>query len=200
VATVSAILEGVAQVLETEGFEKMTTMRVAERAGTSVGTLYQYFPSKEALLVAVVAVKMALIDRALSKIFELPATAPLAEHVRVMITALIDEKKRRPRLNAELARQVPRLEQQRLIARTLDRAQGMVRSLLDAHQGETSVTDTDLAAWLIVHAVNGMIDGALLGNPERLEDPRLAGAIVAHVLGAVGAKDTSRPKRVQRRT
>jgi AcrR family transcriptional regulator len=200
VATVSAILEGVAQVLETEGFEKMTTMRVADRAGTSVGTLYQYFPSKEALLVAVVEVRMGRIDRALSKIFELPATAPLAEHVRVMITALIDEKKRRPRLNAELARQVPRLEQQRLIARTLDRAQGMVRSLLDAHQGETSVTDTDLAAWLIVHAVNGMIDGALLGNPARLEDPRLAGAIVAHVLGAVGAKDTSRPNRVQRRT
>jgi AcrR family transcriptional regulator len=54
VATVSAVLEGVAQVLETVGFERMTTTRVAERAGTSVGTLYQYFPSKEALLVAVV--------------------------------------------------------------------------------------------------------------------------------------------------
>ena len=123
------------------------------------------------------------------KIFDLPAAAPLADHVRVMITALIDEKKRRPRLNAELARQVPRLEQQRLIARTLDRAQGMVRALLDAHDDETSVTDTDLAAWLTVHAVNGLVDGALLGNPERLEDPRLSEAIVAHVLGAVGAKE-----------
>ena len=191
-ATVSAILEGVAQVLETDGFEKMTTTRVAERAGTSVGTLYQYFPSKDALLVAVVEAKMALIDRALSTIFDLPATAPLDEHVRVMIVALIDEKKRRPRLNAELARQVPRLAQQRLITRTLDRAHGMVRALLDAHPHETSVTDTDLAAWLIVHGVNGMIDGALLGEPSRLEDPRLAEAIVAHVLGAVGAKDAAR--------
>lgn len=50
---------------------------------------------------------------------------------------------------------------------------------------------TDVAVWLIVHAVNGMIDAALLGAPGRLEDPRLAGAIVAHVLGAVGAKDAS---------
>lgn len=164
-----------------------------------MGTLYQYFPSKEALLVAVVEAKMVQIDRALSKIFELPATVPLGDHVRVMITALIDEKKRRPRLNAELARQVPRLEQHRLIARTLDRAQGMVRSLLDAHQGETSGTDTDLAAWLIVHAVNGMIDGALLGAPGRLEEPRLVEAIVAHVLGAVGAKDSSRRESVGRR-
>ena len=191
-ATVSAILEGVAQVLETDGFEKMTTTRVAERAGTSVGTLYQYYPSKDALLVAVVEGKMALIDRALSKIFDLPATAPLARHVTVMITALIEEKKRRPRLNAELARQTPRLEQQRLVSRTLDRAHGMVRALLDAHRRETTVTDTDLASWLVVHAVNGMIDGALLGAPERLEDPRLAEAIVAHVLGAVGAKAPSR--------
>lgn len=188
VATVSAVLEGVAQVLETEGFEKLTTTRVAERAGTSVGTLYQYFPSKEALLVAVVEAKMARVDRALSTIFDLPASAPLAERVRVMITALIDEKKSRPRLNAELARQMPRLEQQKLIARTLDRAHGMVRALFDAHRKETSVEDTDLAAWLVVHAVNGMTDGALLGDPGRLEDPRLAEAIVGHVLGAVGAR------------
>lgn len=191
VATVSAILEGVAQVLESEGFEKLTTTRVAERAGTSVGTLYQYFPSKEALLVAVVEQKMADIDRALSVIFELPASAPLSEHVRVMITSLIDEKRRRPRLNAELARQAPRLEQQQLIARVLDRAQGMVRALLDAHADETSVDDTDLTAWLVVHAVNGMIDGALLSAPERLEDPRLTEAIITHVLRAVGAKPVS---------
>jgi AcrR family transcriptional regulator len=188
VATLSAVLEGAAQVLETDGFEKMTTTRVAERAGTSVGTLYQYFPSKEALLVAVVEARMAAIDRALATVFDLPASAPLAEHVRVMITALITEKKRRPRLNAELARQAPRLENLRLIARMLDRAHGMVRALIEAHQHETSVTDPDLAAWLVVHAVNGMVDGVILGSPQRLSDPRLAGAIVTHVLGALGAK------------
>ena len=188
VATVSAVLEGVAQVLETEGFEKLTTTRVAERAGTSVGTLYQYFPSKDALLVAVVEAKMARVDRALSTVFDLPANAPLAEHVRVMITALIAEKQSRPRLNAELARQMPRLERLRLITRTLDRAHGMVRALLEAHEDETTVTDADLSAWLVVHAVNGMLDGALLGAPERLADPRLANAVISHVLGALGAR------------
>lgn len=194
VATVSAILEGVAQVLETDGFEKMTTTRVAERAGTSVGTLYQYYPSKEALLVAVIEVKMARIDRALATIFDLPASATLAVKIRAMITALIAEKSHRPRLNAELARQTPRLEQLRLIGRTLDRAQGMVRALLEAHREETAVTDPDLSAWLVVHAVNGMIDGALLGAPKRLADPRLADAIVTHVLGAIGAGEKA-PRR-----
>lgn len=189
VATVSAVLEGVAQVLETEGYEKMTTTRVAERAGTSVGTLYQYFPSKEALLVAAMENKMAQVDRALAKVFDLPADAPLAEHVRVMITALIAEKSRRPRLNAELARQGPRLEKLKLISRTLDRAHGMVRALLEAHKDSITVADADLSAWLVVHAVNGMIDGALLSAPDRLKDPRFAPAIVEHVLGALGARE-----------
>lgn len=195
VATVSAVLEGAAQVLETDGFEKMTTTSVARRAGTSVGTLYQYFPSKDALLVALIEARMAAVDGALSAIFAVPASAPLAEHVRVMITALIAEKKRRPRLNAELARQAPRLEKLRLIVRTLDRAHGMVRALIEAHQDETTVTDADLAAWLIVHAVNGMVDGAILGPPKRLEDPRLADAIVAHVLGSLGVKPERRRAR-----
>lgn len=195
-ATVSAVLEGAAQVLETEGYEKMTTTRVAERAGTSVGTLYQYYPSKEALLVAVLEAKIARVDRALARVFALPVTAPLAEHVRVMISALIEEKRVRPRLAAELARQAPRLEKMRLVARTLDHAHGMVRTLLQAHQHETAVADVDLAAWMVVHAVNGMIDGALLGAPAKLRDPGFADAVVGHVLGALGAKP-SRSKRAK---
>lgn len=177
--------------MESEGYERMTTTRVAERAGTSVGTLYQYYPSKESLLVALVEEKMGRVDQALAKVFDLPRSAPLSAHVRVMITALVDEKKRRPRLNAELSRQTPRLEKQKLISRTLDRAQGMVRTLLEAHQEETTVADVDLAAWLVVHAVNGMVDGAVLSAPQRLGDPRFAEAIVSHVLGAVGAADRS---------
>ena len=47
---VSAVLEAAAQVLATEGAQRFTTARVAERAGVSVGSLYQYFPNKAAIL------------------------------------------------------------------------------------------------------------------------------------------------------
>lgn len=50
--TVRAILEGAAQVLEREGYAAATTDRIAERAGVSVGSLYQYFPNKDAILLA----------------------------------------------------------------------------------------------------------------------------------------------------
>ena len=47
---VAAVLEAAAQVLTTEGAQRFTTARVAERAGVSVGSLYQYFPNKAAIL------------------------------------------------------------------------------------------------------------------------------------------------------
>jgi len=53
--TVSAILDAGIRVLDREGLDAMTTSRVAEVAGVSVGTLYQYFPTKEAILVALIA-------------------------------------------------------------------------------------------------------------------------------------------------
>ena len=47
-----AILGAAAQVFEARGYASGTTNRIAETAGVSIGTLYQYFPSKEALVVA----------------------------------------------------------------------------------------------------------------------------------------------------
>jgi AcrR family transcriptional regulator len=52
--TVDAILEAAAQVFAAAGYDDGTTNRIAERAGVSIGSLYQYFPNKNALLVALV--------------------------------------------------------------------------------------------------------------------------------------------------
>jgi AcrR family transcriptional regulator len=49
-ATVEAIYQAAVQVLLAVGYRKLTTTRVAERAGVSVGTLYQYFPNRQALI------------------------------------------------------------------------------------------------------------------------------------------------------
>src|ERR1700755_1638107 len=59
-ASVDAILEATIQVLVREGKERLTTTRVASRAGVSVGTLYQYVPNKSALLQA--ALKRHLVE------------------------------------------------------------------------------------------------------------------------------------------
>src|SRR5690606_15486071 len=53
-ATVDALVEATARILVREGFDKASTNRIAEVAGVSVGSLYQYFPGKEALVAAVI--------------------------------------------------------------------------------------------------------------------------------------------------
>ena len=121
IATRSAILEAAAQVLEGLGYEKMTTTRVAERAGTSVGSIYQYFPSKDALLLALLEVKTERVGRALASAFEAPASVPLADRIAMLVAGLVEEKRTRPRLHAELSRQAPRLEKTKRISSLLDR-------------------------------------------------------------------------------
>jgi AcrR family transcriptional regulator len=64
VATVEAIYDATIQVLLKKGADRLTTVHVAERAGVSVGTLYQYFPNKQALLFAVLERHMLLVAKA----------------------------------------------------------------------------------------------------------------------------------------
>ncbi len=63
--TVDAIFEGTIQVLLSDGPIRLNTTRVAQRAGVSVGTLYQYFPNKQALLFAVLERHLAMLINAL---------------------------------------------------------------------------------------------------------------------------------------
>ncbi|TIT73203.1 MAG: helix-turn-helix transcriptional regulator, partial [Mesorhizobium sp.] len=53
-ATMDALIEATARILVRDGFDKASTNRIAEEAGVSVGSLYQYYPGKEALVAAVI--------------------------------------------------------------------------------------------------------------------------------------------------
>src|SRR5471032_3341611 len=68
--TVEAIAEATIQVLLSHGIDRLTTTRVAERAGVSVGTLYQYYPNKQALLFAVLEAHLERIATVLKQACE----------------------------------------------------------------------------------------------------------------------------------
>src|SRR3984885_7390051 len=69
-ASVEAILDATIQVLLAVGIERLTTTRVALRAGVSVGTLYQYFPNKSALLQAVLPRHLSAVANAIQQVCE----------------------------------------------------------------------------------------------------------------------------------
>src|ERR1700760_1589306 len=80
---VAAILEAAVQVLAKEGAQRFTTMRVAEKAGVSVGSLYQYFPNKAAILFRLQSDEWRQTSELLRSILEDSARPPL-ERLRIL--------------------------------------------------------------------------------------------------------------------
>ncbi|MCV7367965.1 TetR family transcriptional regulator [Mycolicibacterium duvalii] len=106
--TVDTLVEAAAQVFSREGMTA-TTNRIAARAGLSIGTLYQYFPDKVALLRAVAHRHVRDADRRLTEVFDRlrEQDAPFEETMRTLLDAVVDVHRDRPRLHALLHRMMP---------------------------------------------------------------------------------------------
>ncbi|ASW01611.1 TetR/AcrR family transcriptional regulator [Paraburkholderia aromaticivorans] len=91
-ATVDAIFDATIQVLLAEGLQRLTTIRVAERAGVSVGTLYQYFPQKQALLFAVLQRHLERVVSATEAAAGSAHNATLSAMVKAVVAAFVKAK------------------------------------------------------------------------------------------------------------
>jgi AcrR family transcriptional regulator len=107
-ATVDAILTAAAQVFERSGYDRTTTDAIAERAGVSVGTLYQYFPTKDALLRKLVEHHIAAIVRALTPvILDSDASTDLTTFLSSLTQRYFGVRRKAPRLFQVLYEQAP---------------------------------------------------------------------------------------------
>ena len=83
-ATVDALVEATARILVRDGFDNASTNRIAEVAGVSVGSLYQYFPSKEALVAAVIERHQREIMQTVQKITLSKTTQSFLDSIEVV--------------------------------------------------------------------------------------------------------------------
>ena len=181
-ATVDAILEAAARVLREEGYEGASTNRVAEVAGVSVGSLYQYFPNKTALV-------GALIERHVDETMELlgsellqASSLPLEQAARRLVSAMLEVHRIDPELHRVFAEQVPRVADLEDVRSVHQAAQKMIRGYLEERRHELRELDTELAAFLIVQAVESATHGAVLQQPEMLERRALVDEITELVV------------------
>lgn len=101
-ASVDAILEATIQVLLSVGKERLTTTRVALRAGVSVGTLYQYFPNKSALLQAVLKRHLNAVTDAIELVCQEQGGKSLEQMATALITAFLQAKMKDAKTSAAL--------------------------------------------------------------------------------------------------
>jgi AcrR family transcriptional regulator len=172
-ATVEALLVATARILVKEGYDRASTNRIAEAAGVSVGSLYQYFPSKEALVAALIDDHMSGMTRLLeAKAFEL-AEAPIEVAIRDVIRVMIEAHRIDPRLHQVLVEQVPRLGRLQRIEELETHTRALIRAYLEARKDQVRPKNLDLAAFLMAHVVEAITHGAVLHEPALLESEAL---------------------------
>ena len=169
-STVDALVEATARILVTEGFDRASTNKIARLAGVGIGSLYQYFPNKEALVGAVVdrhsEATMRVVRAALVKV----ALAPVAEAVRALVQVGIDSHRVNPRLHQVLTEQVPRVGRLENVQAIGRETFALLRGYLDAHREELTVADTSLAAFVCVTTVEALTHTAVVDRPDALSD------------------------------
>ena len=185
--TVSAILEAAAQVLEAGGLAAFTTNAVAERAGVSIGTLYQYFSDKNALL-------MALAEREMKRALENVAVAlagtvdrSVEGCVRAMVRAIIHafggrQRARRAVLQTILAQGLGiemMAPNAAFIARAGDKVGHMPDSLLAPLSREQ--------IFVLSRGLMGAIRAAVLEEQPFLRSPAFEDEVVRMIVAYVSA-------------
>lgn len=100
--TIDTIFEATIQVLLANGFDQTTTLQIAERAGVSIGSLYQYFPNKRALLAAIVRRHVGGVVDATIAACESVHGAPIQAMCATTMRAFVDAKTRRPDVSRAL--------------------------------------------------------------------------------------------------
>jgi AcrR family transcriptional regulator len=169
-ATVGALVEATARILVREGFDKASTNRIAEVAGVSVGSLYQYFPGKEALVAAVIDRHnqdiMQVVHSALAEI----AAQPVATAVRRLVAVAIEAHRIDPRLHRVLAEQIPRTGRLANVEAFNRDISSLFRTYLESHRDEIRAIDLGLAAFMCVTSIEALAHTAVLHRSEKLSD------------------------------
>lgn len=164
-----AVLEATRRLLEesTEG-GLPSTNRIARRAGVSVGTLYQYFDNREAILRALVREhSQEMSALVVSHAGPLGLSAP-RDVIPAFIDAMAAAHAVAPRLHLALVRET--LSDPALLAEVQDPARALVNSWLELHRAVIRPQDLSAAAFLLTRSVEAAIHGQLFEDPARLGD------------------------------
>jgi AcrR family transcriptional regulator len=175
-ATVDAILRATARIVSEVGYDAATTNHIAKKAGVSVGSLYQYFPNKAAIL-------RTLIERHLEKMEKIltPDPALLGQPFPVLAGALV-------KAFLEVHATDPKLLEQMLAHSekvgvpqrqfVIQRGEQLVQAVLQLYANQMRPLDRELATFTIVAAVEGIAVRATKDRPELLTDPKLVAETV----------------------
>ena len=173
-ATVEAVLEATTDILLREGYAKLTTNRIADRAGVNIASLYQYFPGKEAI-VAELRRRHGTDQRDALRHVLAEHTGELEPTIRALVSIGVAGHAQAPRLHRVFTEEMPALGYRDVAAIDAPIVAAM-RQFLQA--ADVDVRDIDLALWMIATASGAVLHRAAVERPEDLSSGVIADELV----------------------
>jgi AcrR family transcriptional regulator len=176
-ATVEALITATARILVKEGFDKASTNRIAEVAGVSVGSLYQYFPSKEALVAAVIERHQQEIMQTVHAELAEVLGQPVEKAVRNLVAVAVKAHRVNPKLHRVLAEQIPRVGKLEKLATFNRENYTLFMAYLERHRLELGVDDLELASFVCVTSIEALTHNAVLHYSKIFSEEAMDGLI-----------------------
>jgi AcrR family transcriptional regulator len=189
--TYDAILEAATRIFGERGYAGATTNEIAELAGVSIGSLYQYFPNKDALIGALQSHHKTEIAAAVKTVLDAAPDRPIRQSIAALAGAWFAIHLRDVRFHRRL--ETDFLPFDRTDREDIRMTQAIVldlTALLDRHQHEIVPTDRALAAHIVMRTLMGQVHAAL-----ETPLPGVSGATIEHeVIDSILAYLTSRSR------
>lgn len=180
-AMVEAILEAAGRVLEREGLAAFTATRVAEVAGISVGSLYQYFPNKHALTAALIRREQTALVHEVEAVVAATKDLPLEAGLARLASLAVAHQYGRPGLASALDHEERRLPLGKEIEAYRAAIRSATRGFLELHQARLPIKDLDSAAADLLIIARALVEA----DADRREpaDPGLERRVVRALMG-----------------
>lgn len=170
--TYQSILEATAYILIEGGYASLTTNHVAERAGVSIASLYQYFPNKESLVVTLHHEHAKSTRTQIQRAFVNEENTSLATLVNIFVDAMINVHSVEPELHRAFQEEIPRLLKSEIIKEGNDE---FITVLMKLTQYSTDSLEAQKnLAWMIRTMAHSVIHQALIDRPGDLVSGQLA--------------------------
>jgi AcrR family transcriptional regulator len=185
--TIDTLFEAATRILASEGEAGFTTNRIAERAGFSIGTLYQYFPSKEAIVVALVRRHRDRVLRELDVMLDrcVAGDYGVEDALRMYLRHIVDAFGRGQKAQRLLARLGWQLDAPAAIVAAMDDGAERIRSALARLADPELPVPDEPTLYMLTRAVIGAVRSAAVEESAMLDDPRFEEALFRMVWGLV---------------
>lgn len=198
---VADILAAAVRVLEREGAQGFTTIRVAEKAGVSVGSLYQYFPNKQAILFRLQVDEWKKTSAVLEQLLGDPRLAP-AERLRETVRAFFQSECDEAALRLALDAAAPSYGQAPEVRETRRRGLRVIQRFLAEAAPQATRAQRSFAIDLLFTTLGAVGKDLSERRPEPAEVRRWADAVAAMLMGhlaSLGPRPSRRRRLAERR-